>query len=188
MNSRMTSRAMNSGKRFGSMQSSGTLQLVYVMIVDESIGWAKYIARCNEMYPGKIPKSVNQLGDCIYELKDGNNDVIAEMPRPNGSGHDKKDFYQKDVESGRMVLLGTTFWYFGGGGTHSLYLPEKLKNIVPYKQGHRSNSNEKQAPDFVGWFNQMVIEKNLPCGMLGQPKNLNQNVELTTGACKKSHC
>ena len=27
MNSRMTSRAMNSGKRFGSMQSSGTLQL-----------------------------------------------------------------------------------------------------------------------------------------------------------------
>jgi len=163
-------------------------QLVYVMIVEERLCWKEYIKRCNSELQGKIPKSEKDFGDCIYEVDEFGN--VAKVPRLDTRSRHNESSYSKDVERGKNVLLGKIFWYFGSGEKYkdSLRLPKELKEIVPYKQGHRSNANRNLAQEFIKWFNQIIIEKKLPCGVHGTPKLvINQN-ELPEETYIKCRC
>jgi hypothetical protein len=154
-------------------------RIVYVMLVNESLSWKEYIERCrtDEMLKSKIPNSDKSPGDCIYLNTNGQHTPLSSFSR-----HDGYD-YERDIISGKKVILSKQFWYFGSGDKYKIFLCEDLKGIVPYGQGHRSDSNESYKNAFSDWFNKELADRgiNKP-GRLGNPA-LGPSQEDETRAC-----
>lgn len=138
-------------------------RLIYVMQIDKVLSWEEYIKHCNNNLKGKIPKNELDPGDCIWESIS-----YEHNPKQSWSRHDKNSF-KLDVNSGKNVLLSNVFWYFGKGDKYRIELPDDLLNIVPNKQGHRSNANQIYKDKFIEWFNDIIITNNISIGKNGEP-------------------
>jgi hypothetical protein len=149
-------------------------RLVYVMVVKESVPWARYIEECQKYEPArresKLPTGERHPGDCIWRNTDR-----AHAPRVSWSGHGEA-YFQRDIIDGKNVLVGTTYWYFGRGDLHCFCLPENLRGIVPNGQGHRSTANNASREAFRTWFNNELEMRHLSSGILGEPEDGPQNL------------
>ncbi len=150
-------------------------RIIYCMVVDAVVPWADYIEECKlgnlteiklnkrQNLKGKIPENENDQGDCIWKDASKYLDSI-----PSWSGHEGEYDFKRDMNGN--VLVGETYWYFGKGDKHKIDLPDDLKNIIPYGQGHRSNSNNRFSEQFVDFFNEQLIERNITTiGKMGTP-------------------
>ncbi|WP_156503502.1 hypothetical protein [Eikenella longinqua] len=146
-------------------------RIIYCMQVDEVLTWSEYVARCeiDQSLNGKIPKNQNDAGDCIWVEER----FESYEPLPSWSWHGRDEFYS-DVLTGKNVLLGKKFWYFGKGDKYEIRLPEKLLNIIP-NRGHRSNSNDEYKEAFITFFNMILDKEKIPLGKNGTPKNAPKN-------------
>lgn len=136
-------------------------QVVYVMQVNEILPFDEYWS--DPRFEGRRP-SASPVPDNIY--------------RPNYSGmlaqvknvvHDEGNI-DNDL-SGRRVLLGRRFWYFG---TSSPDLPENLKHLKPYPRGHSVHVNRRHGNidirELESWL------ESIPCGIHGVP--IDATIEL----------
>lgn len=143
---------------FGCMNDAR--RIVYCMVVKESLPWDEYIIRCNsngsDSIKGKIPTSNKHQGDCIW--RDANN---YEDARESWSRHGGREDFERDVNIGKNVLIGDTFWYFGSHDKYSITIPADLVGIIPRAQGHRSSSNMNFRGKFIKFFNEQLIEKKI---------------------------
>ena len=142
-------------------------RIIYCMQVDEVLTWPEYVARCetDKSLNGKIPKNKNEAGDCIWVEER----FESYEPLPSWSGHGQSEF-NSDVLTGKNVLLGKKFWYFGRGDKYEIRLPKELLNIIP-NRGHRSNSNSEYKDAFIAFFNIILDKEKIPLGKNGTPKN-----------------
>ncbi len=152
-------------------------RIVYCMQVTDIKSWNGYIDLCttkvatydDPKYPGialKVPKSVNDQGDCIWR-----NAELYEEVRPTWSGHEGKAYFENDVKNGKNVLLSTKYWYFGMGDKVSIKLRGRLKSIIPGR-GHRSNANSTFRDEFVRHFNdELRLKKISDYGVHGSPND-----------------
>lgn len=125
-------------------------RIVYIMVVDEVVEWKSYSKGCESgIFKNKIPKNKSDPGDCIWHVSNHENHGWID----SCSGHADDD-YERDVNSGKNVLLGSTYWYFGSGDKHSIVVDADI-NIVPYAQGHRSNANHP----FRAKFEKFILPK-----------------------------
>ena len=140
------------------------------MQVDEVLTWPEYVAHCetDKSLNGKIPKNKNEAGDCIWVEER----FESYEPLPSWSGHGQSEF-NSDVLTGKNVLLGKKFWYFGRGDKYEIRLPKELLNIIP-NRGHRSNSNSEYKDAFIAFFNMILDKEKIPLGKNGTPKNAAQ--------------
>ncbi|MEK6707805.1 MAG: hypothetical protein AABY81_03215 [Pseudomonadota bacterium] len=169
---------------FGCKEDS--LRIVYCMVVDKSLTWEEYIKRCNsndsDSIKGKIPNGKKDQGDCIWY--DSN---IYSKARESWSNHDGPEDFDRDVTTGKKVLIGSTFWYFGSGSQTSIEIEnDDLKLIVPRAQGHRSNLNMNFRDKFVEFFNKQLIEKKVTKpGLHGIPTIAPETAdERTCSSCR----
>lgn len=146
-------------------------RIVYCLVVDESLSWEDYIDACKSgrMPRGKIPKGVNEHGDCIWHHAMGRHD-----PLKSHSGHGD-DNYDTDVVAGINVVAGHQFWYFGRGDKSRIVLPPQLAAIISGR-GHRSNSNHDHRDDFAQFFNNELVHHQVTTpGVWGTPRWLPNN-------------
>jgi hypothetical protein len=142
-------------------------RIVYLMIVADSVDWAKYGTNCrsDKDLKIKIPTSKNHQGDCIWNPP-------SQTPLKSYSGHETSD-YKRDVETGGKVLIGSTFWYFGDGKKKSIQFPAGpnfvLNDLVPRRQGYRRSTNDHFKVDFINWFLKEVESGDIPNGIHGNP-------------------
>jgi hypothetical protein len=145
-------------------------RIVYCMEVTQKILWKDYIHSCrnDNDFKCKVPTSANHPGDCIWRL---DNDLIHPNPLSSCSGHKPSNF-ARDISKGKSVLIGEQFWYFGKGDQVEIFLTDELKSILPKKQGHKSNSNDKYKDSFVDFFNPALSDNKITaCGIYGCPSN-----------------
>lgn len=138
-------------------------RIVYCMVVEERLTWKQYNERCSLKLQGKIPADEFDPGDCIWQPGEDRYTII-----PSSSRHGDGDF-KRDVETGKYVLLSSTFWYFGAKvkGDGNLYVPGKI-DIVPYGRSHQSTINHQWKQDFQEFFCQEI--RGFPeNGRIGMP-------------------
>lgn len=140
--------------------------VVYAMKVDEIMSYAQYF--CDRRFVKKIPNYVK--GEVIYKTGDN----IYE-PLPNGelrqlqSMHSKGEYEdpkskRRDL-SGKYVLIGKVFHYFGSAGPE---LPTHL-NGLKVARGHKNRFSQTVISDFLDFI------LSYPQGVLGQPAKWPRN-------------
>ncbi len=145
-------------------------QVVYVMQIDEILPFEQYW--CDPRFKDRRP-SASPVPDNIY--------------RPNGRG----DLEQVDNNgihgasnvstdlSGRNVLLGRRFWYFGSSSPE---LPDNLRHLKPYQMGHSVHINRRKGDidikDLENWL------KLSPCGISGEPINASEQLRSWYSTCQ----
>lgn len=125
-------------------RSDGEQRLIHLTRVDEALSYNEYYH--DERFQMKRPEN-DPAGDNIYYLSDG---VLTQDAQTNH--HDNPDDRQRDLNTDR-VLVGETFWYFGGS---EVTVPEHLRHDVihKYKQENRrlySNASIEPLRRLVEW-------------------------------------
>lgn len=144
-------------------RSDGEEQIIHLTRVDETLTYDEYYH--DERFQMKQPEN-DPNGDNIYYLSDG---VLTQDERTNH--HNNPEDRQRDLNTDR-VLVGETFWYFGGA---SVTVPEHLRHDVIHKykqEGRRFYSNAKTEPlrKLVEW-----------CSLRFDPGNIGRDVEGSSG-------
>lgn len=144
--------------------------IIFIAYADEVITWAEYIERCTSNYKGiygvKIPKTKQDLGDCIWKTA-----LEPHDPYPNFAEHECGNF-QDDVVNGKNVLISNRFVYLGTESKYNkIYLDGIIKNIIPY-YGHQSNSNTPYKTGFLNYVNGKLEEIGIKdFGVYGHPSD-----------------
>jgi Nucleotide modification associated domain 2 len=151
-------------------------RIIYCMVVDHVFPWESYIKACvdgSEQLDGismdslkrKVPKGLNDPGDCIWPMSAGDPEVL-----PSWSKHGGADDFRRDVRDGENVIISSRFWYFGNGGQHTLHLDSgELYSIIPGR-GHRSDANNPYRDQFVDFFNRQLEGRGIKrYGRFGHP-------------------
>jgi hypothetical protein len=150
-------------------------RIIYCMVVDHVMPWAEYILACRgavDLPPGvraqslarKIPHKSSDTGDCIWPQASRFADAIESV-----SGHEGHLDWERDVVSGRNVLLSARYWYFGKGDQHAIEVEDRLAEIIPGR-GHRSDANRNFRAAFADFFNrQLQVRKVSSYGKHGMP-------------------
>lgn len=129
-------------------------RVVYAMRVSRVLGFDEYWNDSLGLAkrPNRASSSARERrGDNIYEpLPEGG---YRQLP----SQHSARDV-QRDL-SGRRVLIGDPFCYFG---EHGPPLPSDLR-FLQVKRSHRCNLTEEQVATVASWF------AELPHGHIGRP-------------------
>lgn len=141
----------------GSFQNHAGL-LVYAMKISETMSMHDYDAHCKEKLHEKIPVEGTtdwneKIGDCLYYLEDGKDDLtMREFGQHTAIKHKKWD------ESGKMVLLSNTFYYFGD---QPIELPPRFQSIIKENQGHRKIINQELIQNFEKWIGDAFENKHI---------------------------
>ena len=134
------------------VRSKAHTKVVYVMQVSKVVPFSDYWSdpRFVDRRPGASP-----VPDNIYRPSERGE--LVQEPNPIHDSSEKTT----DL-SGRNVLVGNRFWYFG---SESPVLPMELMHLVPYYRGHSRHINRRQsdAEHLERWL------KGWSCGIHGMP-------------------
>ncbi len=133
-----------------SSKASGN-RVVYAMQVDELLEIGSYFVddRFRLKQPDRRAKAVvNKCGDNIYApLSDGG---FRQLASPHSDGEHENPREKKRDLSGKRVLIGRRFHYFGGGGPE---LPPDL-HTLKVARGHKCRFPPDVIERFVGFIAQ----------------------------------
>jgi hypothetical protein len=147
--------------------------LVYWMRISEKITFAQYWS--DPRFTEKKPcfRSLNlerQCGDNIYEPQ--MNGEFRQCLSFHSNGFSENPKKKKRDLSGKFVLIGTDFSYFG---VNAFSLPSEFRTLIPTTQGHRSIF----PPALVSSFTSFLC--GLDRGLQGQPKDSQERAKRLVG-------
>lgn len=148
------------------VRSKAPDRVVYVMQVSEVLPFDRYWSdtRFKNRRAGASP-----VPDNIY-LPNAHGELVQESNPIHGQDETRTDL------SGRNVLIGKRFWYFGA---ESPMLPTDLIHLVPYPRGHSLHVNRRDGDVqnlelwLAGW----------PCGIHGIPIEATEELRGWLSTC-----
>ena len=130
--------------------------IVYCMVIDEIVEWQDYYQRCKNSTDlnHRIPTDKNHNGDCIWIHQENGEYALLESK----SGHDESCRH-RDLYSGKRVLIGRKYWYFGSNHpTHYIQLPNDHLSVG---RGHRKTTEQQLINEFILFFNEELKQRGI---------------------------
>jgi hypothetical protein len=132
------------------LETGDTRRIIYCMEITKVLSWSEYIN--DPAYNRKSPANENDPGDRIWKNAD-----YRHCPLPSHSGHGEGEF-ERDVKSGRNVLLSDKYWYFGKDEKFNFTL---LDGMPLPNRGHLSRKNSAYKDNFIADFNRLLEENGV---------------------------
>lgn len=130
--------------------------IVYCMVIDEIVEWQDYYQRCKNSTDlnHRIPTDKSHNGDCIWIHQENGEYALLESK----SGHDESCKH-RDLYSGKRVLIGRKYWYFGSDHpTHYIQLPN---SYLIAGRGHRKITEQQLIDEFILFFNEELKQRGI---------------------------
>ncbi|MGX3066149.1 Nmad2 family putative nucleotide modification protein [Ursidibacter arcticus] len=131
--------------------------IVYCMVIDEIVEWQNYYQRCKNSTDlnHRIPINNNHNGDCIWIYQENGDYGLL----PSKSGHTREDDEYRDLHSGKRVLIGRKYWYFGSNHPcHYIQLPN---SHLLTGRGHRKIKEQQIIDEFILFFNEELKQRKI---------------------------
>jgi hypothetical protein len=142
----------------GSTATAGASRLVYAMSVSEVLPIEAYGAdpRFQRKIPSLTGAAWRRCGDNIYHV-DGIGEWHQRRSPFHGPRHRARDL------SGRNVLIGREFYYFGQAAVE---LPPRLRALIKIGRGHKRVRESETIDAFERW-----LRRTFTLGRLGRPSD-----------------
>ncbi|MDC2824452.1 hypothetical protein PHA51_00175 [Rodentibacter pneumotropicus] len=131
--------------------------IVYCMVIDEIVEWKDYYQRCKNStdLSNRIPTDKNHNGDCIWLYQEnGEYDWLESK-----SEHTREDDEYRDLYSGKRVLIGRKYWYFGSNSpAYCIQLPNSHLLVG---RGHRKITEQQVIDEFILFFNEQLKQRKI---------------------------